>query len=83
MGFGFRNAAQTYQRHIDRALDDLLFVFSFMDDIMVASSSPEEHEAHLKIIFKRLVKFHLRMNLEKCVFNVAICNHMRQPRKHL
>ena len=54
MPFGLRNAGQTFQRMIDQVLLDLPFVFTYLDDILVASSSPENHMHHLKEVFKRL-----------------------------
>ncbi|XP_076642261.1 uncharacterized protein LOC143353100 [Halictus rubicundus] len=52
MTFGLRNVGQTFQRYINRALGDLDFVFTFLDDILIASSSPEEHETHLAIFLE-------------------------------
>ncbi|GFX24934.1 transposon Ty3-I Gag-Pol polyprotein [Trichonephila clavipes] len=43
MQFGLCNAAATFQRFIDEVLRNLPFVFAFVDDILVMSSSPEEH----------------------------------------
>ena len=54
MPFGLRNAAQTFQRFIDQVLRGLPFVYAYIDDLLVASSSPEEHYSHLKQIFQRL-----------------------------
>ena len=54
MPFGLRNAGQTFQRMIDQVLLDLPFVFTYLDDILVASYSPENHMHHLKDVFKRL-----------------------------
>ena len=54
MPFGLRNAGQTFQRMIDQVLLDLPmipFVFTYLDDILVASSSPENHMHHLKEVF--------------------------------
>lgn len=71
MTFGLRNAGQTLQRYIHRAIGDLEFVFTFFDDIlMIASASEAEHEKHLRTVFQRLDEFHLRVNLNKCVFCV-------------
>ena len=68
MTFGLRNASQTFQRFINHVLGDLDFVFVYIDDILVASSSQEEHEEHLRVVFERLKKFKLRLNVEKCEF---------------
>ncbi|GFV00320.1 hypothetical protein TNCV_2117741 [Trichonephila clavipes] len=54
MQFGLCDAAATFQRFIDEVLRNLPFVFAFVDDILVASSSPEEHLQHLQILFTRL-----------------------------
>ena len=47
MTYGLRNASQTFQHQIFRALGDLEFVFAFIDDILIASTFLEKHEAHL------------------------------------
>lgn len=70
MTFGLRNASQTFQRYINSALGDLDFVYIYIDDILIASASLEEHYAHLRIVFERLKKFHLRLNVDKCSFAV-------------
>lgn len=67
MTFGLRNASQSFQRYINRALGDLEFVFIYIDDILVASSSLDEHIEHLRVVFQRLKEFHLRLNVAKCV----------------
>ena len=61
MTFGLRNAGQTFQRYIFRALGDFNFVFAYIDDILITSSSFEEHENHLKMVFQRLKDFSLRI----------------------
>lgn len=69
MQFGLRNAAQSFQRFIHEVLRDLNFCFPYIDDILIASSSPEEHKAHLQAVFHRLDRFGLTINLSKCVFD--------------
>lgn len=44
MTFGLRNAAQTFQRYINEALRDLDFIFVYIDDILTASTTLEEHK---------------------------------------
>ena len=68
MTFGLRNAAQTFQRFIDEVLQGLDFVYAYIDDILVASSSEEEHEQHLRKLFERLSEYGVVVNAAKCVF---------------
>ncbi|GBM46211.1 Transposon Ty3-G Gag-Pol polyprotein [Araneus ventricosus] len=70
MTFGLKNAAQTMQRLMDNALQGLDFCFVYIDDLLIASSSLEEHLDHLKQVFDRLRKFGLVLNRDKCVFAV-------------
>ncbi|GFU83065.1 hypothetical protein TNCV_65351 [Trichonephila clavipes] len=44
MSFGLRNAPSTFQRFITEVLYGLDFVFPYLDDVLVASSSEEEHK---------------------------------------
>lgn len=66
--FGLRNAGQTFQRLMDQVLQDLPFVFVYLDDILIASTSPSEHLQHLRHVFERLCENSLIVSLEKCVF---------------
>ena len=82
MPFGLRNAAQSFQRFINRVMSDLDFIFVYLDDILIFSSTPEEHEKHLRIVLERLKESGLRLNLSKCelgkseiVFLSHLVNH--------
>ena len=68
--FGLKNAAQAFQRLMDRVGGDLDFVFIYLDDILVASTSMVEHKQHLTTLFDRLEKFGLVVNPAKCLFAV-------------
>lgn len=39
-----------------------------MDDLYVASTDPEEHRNHLRLIFERLTINNLAINVAKCEF---------------
>ncbi len=69
--FGLRNAAQTFQRFMDSLLKQLPFVFCYLDDIIIASHSLEEHIEHLRQIFTILQENGLQINPAKCVFAAA------------
>ena len=71
MPFGLRNAAQTFQRFIDEVLRGLDFVYAYIDDVLIASSSEAEHLAHLDILFNRLSKYGIVINPSKCIFGAA------------
>ncbi|KRX50822.1 Retrovirus-related Pol polyprotein from transposon [Trichinella murrelli] len=57
MPFGLRNAAQTFQRFMDEVTRGLRFCFVYLDDVLVASRSKEEHEKHLANLFRRFEKY--------------------------
>lgn len=52
MAFGLWNAGQTFQRMMDQVLIPRVFIY--LDDILVASSSKEEHWHDLCVILGRL-----------------------------
>lgn len=70
MPFGLRNAAQTFQRFMHEVLRGLDFVFVYLDDILVASKTEEEHCSHLRVLFQRLEEHGLKLKLSKCTFGV-------------
>ena len=68
MPFGLRNAGNTFQRMMDRVGAGLDFAFIYLDDILIASSTMEEHHVHLQQVFERLSEFGLVINPAKCAF---------------
>ena len=69
--FGLANAAQAFQRLMDSVLQDLECVFIYLDDILVASSSPSKHLRDLTAVFDRLERHGLVIHPGKCVFGVT------------
>lgn len=72
MPFGLRNTTQIFQRFMDQVLHGLDFCYVYIDDLLVASSSPvrEEHKHHLRLVFERLRHYGIIINLQKCVFGI-------------
>lgn len=68
MPFGLRNAAQTFQRFIDSVTRGLPFVYAYVDDILVASTSLEEHLKHLRLLLERLAAHGIVINVSKSEF---------------
>jgi len=44
MPFGLSNAAQTFQRFINGVLQGLDYCYAYIDDILVASATSDEHD---------------------------------------
>ncbi|KAK7929110.1 hypothetical protein WMY93_005505 [Mugilogobius chulae] len=72
MPFGLTNAPAVFQAMINDVLRDFLnrFVFVYLDDILIFSSSPEEHMVHVRQVLQRLLENKLYVKAEKCEFNV-------------
>lgn len=71
--FGLRNGSQTFQRFMsNNVLKDMDFLFSFIDDVIVASDTMEEHENHLRQLFQRFTEFGITINIDKCEFGKQV-----------
>lgn len=70
MPFGLQNAAQTFQCFVDQVLRGLHFCYIYIDDLLIASSSPDEYEQHLRLVLQRLSEHKILINSSKCVFGV-------------
>jgi len=44
---------------------------AFVDDMVVISKEKEKHVTDLEELFTSIVKYNLKLNLEKCVFGVV------------
>ena len=78
MPFGLKGAAQAFQRMMDRVTQGLKNIFVYLDDILVASDSPEQHYTDLRTLFQRLQHHGLVINRNKCVFGakeIAFLGH--------
>lgn len=70
MPFGLKNAPSTFQRAMDNILHDLLgtICLVFIDDLIVFSTSLQEHVESLDKVFSRLQEVNLKVNVGKCEF---------------
>jgi len=68
MPFGLKNAAQTFQRMMDRIFNGVVFVFVYLDDILIFSPNMTQHLKHLRQVLRLLNAHGLVINPAKCVF---------------
>ena len=54
MPFGLHNAVQTFRHFINQVLCGLPFNYAYINDLLIASSSADEHRHHLRAVFQRL-----------------------------
>lgn len=81
MPFGLKNAPATFQRVMDNVLRDLIAkcCLVYMDDIIVFSTSLQEHIESLGKIFRALDRVNLKIQLDKSEFlkrEVAFLGHI-------
>ncbi|KAM1762296.1 hypothetical protein TB1_004857 [Malus domestica] len=73
MPFGLKNAGATYQRAMQKIFNDMLHknVECYVDDVVVKTKKRPDHLKDLRVVFKRLRKYNLKMNPLKCAFGVT------------
>ena len=67
MPFGLRNAAQTFQHFMDEVLRRLDFCYVYIDDVLIASRTPDEHKVHLRLVLQCFVLYGIIINPVKCI----------------
>ncbi|UYV83501.1 hypothetical protein LAZ67_23001249 [Cordylochernes scorpioides] len=68
MDFASHLHAQTFQRLINEVLQGLDFAYAYIDDVLIASDSENQHVSHLQQLFGRLRDYGLTINETKCTF---------------
>ena len=70
MPFGACNAPATFQRLMENCLGDLnlSWCLVYLDDIIIFSSTPEEHLERLEAVFQKLGAAGLKLKPSKCNF---------------
>uniref|UniRef100_A0A8D0CYT6 Gypsy retrotransposon integrase-like protein 1 n=1 Tax=Sander lucioperca TaxID=283035 RepID=A0A8D0CYT6_SANLU len=72
MPFGLTNAPAVFQALVNDVLRDMLnvFVFVYLDDILIFSCNLDEHINHVRAVLQRLLNNDLFVKAEKCEFHV-------------
>jgi transposase InsO family protein len=68
--FGLRNAPSVFAHTMHKVLGEYVgkFVILYLDDILVFSATPEEHERHVRLVLERLRTARFTVNEAKCKF---------------
>ena len=75
---GLANASSSFQYYITKCLEGISNVFVFVDDILLATKTKQEHLSCLEMIFQRFRQYNLPLNLEKskiCKESIAFLGH--------
>ena len=75
MPFWLHNAAQTFQQFMDTVIHGLCFMYMYIDDVLVASSSEEEHKLQLQLVFEHFCE--PLVNASKCEFGAPSLQFLR------
>ena len=68
---GLSSAPAAWQKFMVHALSQLDGVIVYMDDVCVFGPTQAEHDKRLKAVLHRLNELNLRLNVDKCSFNVS------------
>ena len=84
MPFGLSNAPSSFQRFVNTIFHDMVdrCVVVYLDDILVYSTSHDEHVRHVQEVLARLHSNSLHANATKCVFHqqeVEYLGYIVQP----
>ena len=76
MPLGMKNAPATFQRMMSQVIAGLENCVVYIDDILVYSDSWEDHLKHMSVLFDKLSKANLVLNLKKSEFAKATVTYL-------
>ena len=79
MPYGYKSAPGIFQRGSSTMLADIISVSVFIDNLIVASNTFEEHERECKKVINRLIKWNLKLKkgaTEICHSQLKILGHL-------
>lgn len=70
MQFGLCNVPAAFQQMVNKLFHDLVdvYVVLYLDDIIIFSEDPAQHDAHVRKVLRRLREADLFLKPEKCHF---------------
>ena len=85
MSFGLKNTSATYQRAMVTLFHDMMHkeIEVYVDDMIAKSRTSRDHLINLRKLFKRLIKYKLRLNPTKGVFGASSGKLLSKSPSHL
>ena len=71
MPFGLTGAPSSFQRLMDSVFHGLPFVTTYIDDVLIHSSSEKQHKEHLETVFQQLTDAGLTLRGRKCQIGMS------------
>ena len=73
MPFGLKNVGAAYQREDTTLIHDIIYkeVEVYIDDMIVKMKERGGHLGALRSFFKRMRKYQMRLNPQKCTFRIS------------
>lgn len=68
---------QACYRFVNDVTRGLPFVYAYIDELLVASATPEKYRQHLCEHFRRLDAFGLVLNIKRCISRVSTIEFLR------
>ena len=68
MPFGLVQAPSYFQKLMKKVLNGLKFAFAYLDDIIIFSTTAEEHMKYIQIVIDRLKAAQLKLKKSKYAF---------------
>ena len=85
MFFGLNNSPSAFQHFMNETFADYIaqgwFVI-YMDDLLIYSTTLEEHHEHQRLILKRLKDANLFLKLSKCTFDATTIEYLGMIIRH-
>jgi len=77
MPFGYRNGPAIFQRVMQNVLAPYLWIFDlvYIDDIVIYSTSFEEHLEHLNQVFQAINKSRITLSPSKCHWHINLYSY--------
>ena len=76
MPFGLTGAPSSFQRLMDLVFYGLPFVTTYIDDVLIHSSSEMQHKEHFQIVFQHLLEAGLTLRGRKCQIGTSKVSYL-------